>query len=325
MRRLARYALETLSPEGSKGRLTVLIFHRVQRVPDPLFPEAPDAQAFTEILERWGQWFSVVPLSEALDRLKRRALPPRALAITFDDGYADNFTIALPILERLRMPATFFVAAGYLDGGRMFNDTVVEAVRRFDGDTLELAHLGLGAHGTATLAARRRTIENLITRIKYLHPRERDEKVLAIAQAARSALPDDLMLSSTQLRMLHRAGMGVGGHTLNHPILSRLSGPEARAEIALGKERLEGLLGEPINLFAYPNGKPGNDFGSEHVQMVRDLGFRAAFSTAPGAARTGDDLHQLPRFTPWQQRPLRQLGQFCSNLRRRDFCGAAVN
>ena len=117
--------------------------------------------------------------------------------------------------------------------------------------------------------------------------------------------------------------MGVGGHTLKHPILGRLKASEARAEILLGKERLEGLLGEPIDLFAYPNGKPGSDFGPEHVQMVRELGFMAAFSTAPGAARAGDDLHQLPRFMPWQRRPWRQLSQFLGNFTRRDFSGAS--
>ena len=324
MTRFARYALEALSPGGHNGRLTVLIFHRVHQVPDPLFPEDPDAGMFAEMLERLHRWFNIVSLPEALDRLKRRALPARALAITFDDGYADNFTVALPILERLRTPATFFVAAGFLDGGRMFNDAVIEAVRRFDGDVLELTRLGLGVHDTATRPARRRTIESLIGRVKYLEPEEREEKVLGIARAARAVLPDDLMLSSAQLRMLRRAGMGVGGHTLKHPILGRLKASAARAEILLGKERLEGLLGEPINLFAYPNGKPGSDFGPEHVQMVRKLGFMAAFSTAPGAARAGDDLHQLPRFMPWQRRPWRQLSQFLGNFTRRDFSGASA-
>jgi peptidoglycan/xylan/chitin deacetylase (PgdA/CDA1 family) len=220
------------------------------------------------------------------------------------------------------MPATFFVAAGYLDGGRMFNDTIIEAVRGFEGDVLDLTRLGFTVYDTATRVARRRTIENLIACVKYLDPQERDEKVLAIAQAAKAALPDDLMLSSAQLRALQRAGMTVGGHTLKHPILRRIKCADARAEITLGKERLEGLLGEPVDLFAYPNGKPGTDFGPEHVLMVRELGFKAAFSTAPGAARAGDDMLQLPRFMPWQRTAWRQLSQFFGNLRRRDFSGA---
>jgi peptidoglycan/xylan/chitin deacetylase (PgdA/CDA1 family) len=322
MNGIARYALEALSPAGSGARLTVLIFHRVHQMPDALFPEELDAEIFADTLARLRGWFNIIPLSEAIDCITREALPARALAITFDDGYADNCTVALPILERLRIPATFFVAAGYLDGGRMFNDTIIESVRRFDGDVLDLTRLGLGLHRTATRLCRRRTIENLIACVKYLDPQERDEKVLAIAHSATVALPDDLMLSSAQLRALQCAGMSIGGHTLKHPILSRLKKAEAHAEIFLGKERLETLLGGPVDFFAYPNGKPGTDFGPEHVQMVRDLGFKAAFSTAPGAARAGDDLHQLPRFTPWQRTAWRQLSQFFGNLKRRDFSGA---
>ena len=73
--------------------------------------------------------FNVISLADGVAGLKRGCLPPRALSITFDDGYRDNHDIALPILLQLGLPATFFVATGFLDGGRMFNDTVIEAVR----------------------------------------------------------------------------------------------------------------------------------------------------------------------------------------------------
>jgi len=321
---LARVALDTLSGSGPGGPLTVMILHRVHAAPDPLFPDEPDRERFAGLLQRLKRWFNVLPLPEALERLARRCLPPRALSITFDDGYADNCTVALPILERLGLKATFFVAAGYLDGGRMFNDTVIEAVRRFEGEALDLSRLGLGLHRTMSLAERRQTIDALITAIKYLEPSEREAKALAIARAADVAPPAGLMLTSDQLRALRRAGMHIGGHTLGHPILKKVSDLAARAEIGSGKERLEALIGERIELFAYPNGKPGRDYGPEHVRMVRELGFAAAFSTAPGAARAGDDLYQLPRFSPWARAPWRQLLQFSGNLRRRDFPGAAT-
>jgi peptidoglycan/xylan/chitin deacetylase (PgdA/CDA1 family) len=321
---LARLALDTLSGSGPGGPLTVMILHRVHAAPDPLFPDEPDRERFAGLLQRLKRWFNILPLPEALDRLVRRSLPRRALSITFDDGYADNCTVALPILERLGVKATFFVAAGYLDGGRMFNDTVIEAVRRFEGKVLDLSRLGLGLHRTTSLAERREAIDALIAAIKYLEPGEREERALAIARAAEVAPAAGPMLTCDQLRGLHRSGMHIGGHTLGHPILTKLSDSEARAEIASGKERLEALLGERIRLFAYPNGKPGRDYGPEHVCMVRELGFDAAFSTAPGAARAGDDLYQLPRFSPWARAPWRQFLQLFGNLRRRDFPGAAT-
>ena len=103
--------------------------------------------------------FTVLPLSEAVERLARGALPARAVCVTFDDGYADNYAVAAPILPGMGSAATFFVAARYLDGGRMWNDTIIEAVRRATGPTLELSGLGLGDLPSArsTRVARRCT------------------------------------------------------------------------------------------------------------------------------------------------------------------------
>src|SRR5437764_61689 len=112
------------------------------------------------------------------------------------------------------------------------------------------------------------------------------------------------MLTSEALRSLRERGVAVGAHTVSHPILTRLSAEDARAEIAAGRKRLEELLDEPIDLFAYPNGKPLQDFTIEHSRLVQALGFRAAVTTAWGAASKASDLFQLPRFTPWDRSPL---------------------
>src|SRR5438067_10198380 len=104
-------------------RLSILVFHRVLPQQDPLFPDEMDAQRFDKLLALLKSCFNVVSLRDGIDGLRRGKLPSRAVCITFDDGYADNAEIALPILQRHGMPATFFVATGFLDGGRMFNDT----------------------------------------------------------------------------------------------------------------------------------------------------------------------------------------------------------
>jgi peptidoglycan/xylan/chitin deacetylase (PgdA/CDA1 family) len=95
--------------------------------------------------------------------------------------------------------------------------------------------------------------------------------------------------------------MSIGAHTVSHPILRTLSSAAARAEIAEGKAVLESIIADRVELFAYPNGKPGVDYDVEHVAMVRSLGFSGAVSTAWGAARAGDDRYQVPRFTPWDR------------------------
>jgi peptidoglycan/xylan/chitin deacetylase (PgdA/CDA1 family) len=87
---------------------------------------------------RWiRDWFNVVPLTEAVRGLSSGCLPERPLSITFDDGYADNVNVALPSSPASVCMRTFFVATGFLDGGRMWNDTVIEAIRAHQGDRLD--------------------------------------------------------------------------------------------------------------------------------------------------------------------------------------------
>jgi peptidoglycan/xylan/chitin deacetylase (PgdA/CDA1 family) len=298
---LSRTLLNLLSGGGSHGRLSILIYHRVLVQPDQLFPEECDAERFDEQMRQLAGCFNVIPLSDAVRALVRGNLPPRAACITFDDGYADNAEVALPILQRHGMSATFFVAAGFLDGGRMWNDTVIELVRRAPGESLDLSEIDLGRFEIGTIPQRRLAIDSLIDKLKYLPMESRQAKVDEICSLVPAVPPHDLMMTSNQIRVLHASGMEIGGHTVNHPILARTGDSTASAEIANGKEMLEGIIRGPVRIFAYPNGKPERDYMRQHSEMVKRLGFDAAVSTAHGTATPGSDVYQLPRFTPWDR------------------------
>ena len=303
-----RALVSTVSPAGPRGRLSILIFHRVLPEPDPLFPGEVDASQFDAICSWVANWFNTLPLHEACTRLRSGTLPSRALAITFDDGYADNHGLAMPILRRHGLTATFFIATGFLDGGRMWNDSVIEAVRRTQEQQLDLS--GLGIQGLAVLpttsnAERSKTIATILGAIKYLQAAERLRRVDEIVARAQASLPDGLMMSSAQVRSLHDAGMQLGPHTVSHPILARLAPDAARREIADSKRQLESIIAAPTTVFAYPNGRPVEDYTAESVALVRDLGFDAAVSTAWGAAHSASNLWELPRFTPWDRSKLR--------------------
>lgn len=313
-----------LSPAGHRGRLSVLMFHRVLPRVDPLFPGEADVRRFEEILRWVRKWFDILPLGRAVEHLVVGTLPARALAITFDDGYADNHDVALPLLVRHGLPATFFIAADFLDGGRMWNDTIIESVRRFDGETLDPDLPGVGQLDLSSIAARRAAVERLLRELKHLPPAVRVEHTERIAKACRATLADNLMMRSTQVRALRAAGMEIGAHTLSHPILAALDAPTAQREIDGGKERLEGLLQEPVDLFAYPNGKPDRDYGAEHVEMVRAAGYKAAFSTAAGAADRASAIFELPRFTPWDRTELRFGLRLVANLCRTHVATAGL-
>ncbi len=123
------------------------------------------------------------------------------------------------------------------------------------------------------------------------------------------------MMESMQVRTLARAGFEIGGHTVTHPILLKLQPDQARREILDGKARLEELVGRPLRLFAYPNGRPGEDYGPEHVAMARETGFEAAVSTRRGVCTGASDRYQLPRFTPWDQTPERFLARMLLEYR----------
>ncbi|WP_242533066.1 polysaccharide deacetylase family protein [Niveibacterium umoris] len=294
--------------------MQIFIWHRVLQDPDPMIPGEMHAAMFAQILKWLRRWFNVLPLEAAVAQLAAGTLPARAAAITFDDGYADNLTVAAPLLRSAGLPATFFVASGYLDGGRMWNDGLIEAVRRSPLDVLDTTQWGrFELNGPAQRGS---VALQLIDKIKYLEPAAREAAVAEVARAAGSTLPTDLMMTSRQVAELHRQGFTIGAHTVSHPILARISLSAAADEIANGRAALEQITGAPVTLFAYPNGKPGRDYLAEHVALVRKQGFAAAVSTAWGASGPGADVFQLRRFSPWDTTRLRYGLRLARNLLR---------
>ncbi len=299
-RGVLRSAARLLAPGGRRGSLVILIFHRVLPEPDPLLADEPDATRFTAQMRVVRELFNVLSLSEAIERLGNGSLPPRAACITFDDGYADNVEVAAPILHAQALPATFFIATGFIGGRAMWNDIVIETVRRVPA-RFDLSELGYGILECADVRARARAIDGLLSQLKYLEPLERLRRIGQIQQLAGVQIPTDLMMTEAQLRRLAGYGMEIGAHTVNHPILSSVDARIARTEISASRVELERILARPVRLFAYPNGRPGKDFGNEHVAMVRELGFAGAVSTGWGRASATTDVLQLPRIAPWDR------------------------
>ena len=304
-----------MSPAGDRARLSVLIFHRVLPEPDPLFPDEMHARRFDELCGWLASWLRVLPLDTAIEQLKTGTLPARAACITFDDGYADNHHVALPILQKHGLTATFFIATGFLNGGRMWNDTIIESIRLCKAPSLDLSALGLGNHDIDSVDGKKAAIASLIGQIKYRFAEERITITNHVARLAKVQPPQDLMMTSQEVKAMRRAGMQIGAHTLCHPILARLTVEQAQQEILGSKIFLEQLLGERIGLFAYPNGKPEEDYNLKSVEVVRSLGFDAAVSTQWGTSSRGDDLFEIRRFTPWDRSRFRFAARLLDNLR----------
>lgn len=289
-----------LAPGGSRGSLLVLIYHRVLATRDPLLDGEPTAVEFAAQMDLLKATCNVLSLAEGVRRLQDGSLPVRAVCITFDDGYANNLEIAAPILKERSLPATIFVSTGFIEGGCMWNDIVIEAVRSA-ASPLDLTDLGLGAFELSDATSRVKAFGAILPALKYLAPDERLLRAQTIADRASAVIPAHPMMNEKQLRELSDYGIVIGAHTVHHPILKAVDPSVSYQEIASSKATLEHITGDQVTLFAYPNGRPGRDYDATHVDQVRRCGFEAAVSTSWGAAGRSADPYQLPRMLPWER------------------------
>jgi peptidoglycan/xylan/chitin deacetylase (PgdA/CDA1 family) len=237
--------------------------------------------------------------------MRSNSLPPRAVCITLDDGYANNCEVALPILQRHAATATCFIATSFIGGGVMWNDAVIESIRRTRCLTLDLASAGLGRYALGSIEERRRAMDEVLEGLRYRRAPERTAAVAQVIEAAGIEMPRGEMLNAAQIRTLHAAGVEIGAHTVSHPILAGLDAVQARSEVEECRVQLGEIVRAPVRAFAYPNGRPGRDYHREHVEMVRAAGYQLAVSTAWGPVRGAADQWQMPRIAPWDRTLLR--------------------
>ncbi len=253
-------------------------------------------------------------MSEFVARAQAGTLPRHAVAVTFDDGYADNLRQARPRLAAAGVPATLFLATAFVGQGLEYwwdelarsilerNDAlddavvVAGAVWRLRLDTAADA-AGDSASWRAAAAPRtdrEQMYYALWERLRTLRAATRDEAMQALRVALRppAPRPDDLPLTAAEVRDLAADGLfEIGGHTASHPVLPALTHAERRREILDGRQACERLTGRPATGFAYPHG--ANDADSRAA--VAECGFEWACTTHARPVPAGADLYALPR------------------------------
>lgn len=243
--------------------------------------------------------YSVVPLETIVRAIEAgKPLPPRALAITFDDGYADNHRLGLPVLREFGLEATVYVSTTTLDGGPPLWMAAVRAlVLGAQRQVLTLPGmepLVLGPHGRRSAAVRA-----LTRALVPLSGTERAERLSAIALSARVDLQRELsgaMLTWAQVKELLKAGWTIGAHTATHVNVALSMPDEAEREIAASRDAIEEHVGVRPTHFAYPNtGGKHRYFDADVARMLRRLGFRSAVTSRAGALVPGIDAFTLPR------------------------------
>jgi peptidoglycan/xylan/chitin deacetylase (PgdA/CDA1 family) len=284
----------------------ILRYHSVQDYPDKFAntigcDSIHSATVFALHMELLARHFSPVSLDDILLFLRgAKNLPPRAVAVTFDDGFKDNFQIAAPILNRVGIPATFYILVDSVDRSKApwycrlrqifftsrsgsFRDPVTGRVRNIteapDRDAAFLA--------AAEFCAQAGVSE----RDRYLVDAERslDPEVFPAESA--------LMMTWDEVRSLAASGHSVGAHTMTHPNLAQISTDEARIELADSKRKLENELRQNVLHFSYPSPALNPIWNARTLGLTAEIGYSTAVTTMCSAVWRDTNALALPRNT----------------------------
>ncbi len=278
----------------------VLTYHRVNDEADPFFAAVP-----TKVFERHmafiARTYRVMTIEDLAEHVQRGTVPRRALAITFDDGYQDNLTHAAPILARHRLPATIFLATGFIGTAEIpwfdrvamaFKVTGTDAFAAPWGDVVALT----------SQSDRLVALDLTLKYLKRLPDEDLRRHVDMLLDALAVANPDgakNLMLTWDDVRALAGLGFSIGAHTVSHPILSRVPPTRAWTEILDSRTMIQSACGYRPRAFAYPNGRP-DDYTETVKHFVREAGFTCAVTTRFGVNTRHTSPWELRRGGPWE-------------------------
>jgi len=279
----------------------ILTYHRVNDHRDPFFSAMPTT-VFERQVQHLAHHYTVLPVEELVDRMRAGAVPRNAAAITFDDGYRDTLTHAAPILAGYGLPATVFLATGFIGTTEVpWYDRLATALKLSprpsviapSGEDLVLE----------TIEDRVRALARTQTHLKTL-PEEQFRRAFArllegLGSSERLSAKN-AMLSWDDVHALRGLGFRIGAHTVTHPILSRITAERVRAEVLGSREMIQGACGAAPRAFAYPNGRPA-DYTSAVVEVVREAGFSCAVTTRFGLNTEQTSPWELRRGQPWEE------------------------
>jgi peptidoglycan/xylan/chitin deacetylase (PgdA/CDA1 family) len=317
----------------------ILIYHSIADVRFDPFGITIGTTDFRRHVEILARRFTPLSLQQLADGLDRGELPKRAVVVTFDDGYANNLTAALPCLRAHGVPAALFVSTGYIGAPREYWWDEIERLTCSEcaGDRAPVLELSTGG------ASLRADMTDGVTAAKeislWLQGRPADCVDEGLEQLRRWAAVDGVLpprethrpMSLDELREVAGSGQfEIGAHTRRHFRLGAQNLGVQQSEIAGCGEDLKSWLGVEPTSFAYPFGNPENDYTPATVMMVKELGFQLAVSGWPGLAGRSSARYELPRwfvhtpadeFERWlgnrfKSRPLRAASKLRAMVRR---------
>jgi len=245
-----------------------------------LLPLAPFI--FEQQMEYYTHNYEILTLECLVQIIReRKRLPQKAVVITFDDGYKDNYLYAYPVLKKYNVPATIFLTTGHI-GNRnlLWTDTVRYIIRQTSLKTISPDNLGKFSLKTDHYINRACYI--ICEKMKRLPDDKRMSLIMQMFSVCGVDMPENLgknhFLSWDEVKEMNDNGIEFGAHTVNHPILTTMPLEQAMKEIIQSKKDIEQILSKQITAFAYPNG----NYNSQLVEIVKACGFSCAVSVKPG-------------------------------------------
>jgi peptidoglycan/xylan/chitin deacetylase (PgdA/CDA1 family) len=277
--------------------IVILIYHRVANLSaDPEMLSVSRENFYRHMLFL-KQHFRILRFEEEWFGLKEPAV-----VVTFDDGYADNVLEALPVLEEVGVPATFFVSSGHIGTEKEFWWHQLEGILLREGEFPALFQLDDARYGrvwdTASLDQRKALYASLNMAMREIPPDRRDAWLDQLGKwADRRHGGKDIHRSMTkeEVKMLAASPWAtIGAHTVTHSALSSLTEEQQRKEIFTSKQDLESITGKEITTFSYPFGRK-RDYDRTSVRLCREAGFIRSAANFPGQVHRWTDPFQLPR------------------------------
>lgn len=280
----------------------ILAYHRVMDLSNDSFSLAVSPLNFRSHLEYLRKECHPMRLTDFVGGLEQKKIPPRAVVITFDDGYIDNFEQACPLLLSAGIPATFFLTGEFIGGQReMWWDELErilinrsEAGRKF---TLNLNdkpyEWTLNTHFEANKALFE--IQKLMKPLPSVQQQQIIDDLYAWSGLPKKVRLNYRGMKAEEVQQLSNSELfEIGAHTDTHPCLSSLTPSAIREEILRGCEKLERIIQKPVKNFAYPYGKQ-TDIPKDAAAIVKETGFRSACTTIIGAVEGSSDPFMLKR------------------------------
>ncbi len=294
-----------------RKQIAILTIHGVMDDQDypgwkPLRPQLSRTK-LGDYLRVLSKTYRFVSLMDAVDMLQgRRPILPYSIVLTFDDGYRNNLTHALPVLDRYKAPATFFVPTGFVDTPRPFwfdrLDYALQQVRP-DGRELRVGSVTMRLDGSSREALRhsyerfrRAAKKQKMSDSDFLQQMEQVAAQLE-AQSGRALAEiqenDDwsAIMTWSQMNALRDIGVAFGSHTVDHIRLSRVQAEVARDQLVRSKRDMECHTGKPCQSLCFPNGS----YTDETIALAKDCGYTCCVTAAEGLNRIGDDVMTLRR------------------------------